>query len=356
MPFKHDSLLVDRKEMKLTKAEKREAKRGYEIEKRLAMQGQKHYPGVIQPVYNRNNQPYVPKPVHPVGSVPALPQTTGPNCTHHHHHHPPQLPPSLGFHLPLASFIRAGVPVPSSQFATSPHHGVQLTASPTQSQGNQLRNQEASACKEDVVMIDLDELPSPTHPGQETMVHLRAQAHQSQSNVDLVRMAQHAFPSVSPAFINVLLNQGTSQGAQELSAQSSHVSNTHDSQSPKEHRSQSSTAQCKANSEALDIDVNSSESNADDSTPSKNADATQKNMKVKKAVVNTPSQEQTELQSSSPPIIVEVSLGSDQLDLSSQQETTGVSLSPTRPLVVDVSGASDELANSASQETDAVSP
>lgn len=28
MPFKHDSLLVDRKEMKLTKAEKREAKRG----------------------------------------------------------------------------------------------------------------------------------------------------------------------------------------------------------------------------------------------------------------------------------------------------------------------------------------
>lgn len=28
VPFKHDSLLVDRKEMKLTKAEKREAKRG----------------------------------------------------------------------------------------------------------------------------------------------------------------------------------------------------------------------------------------------------------------------------------------------------------------------------------------
>ena len=28
IPFKHDSLLVDKKELKLTKAEKREAKRG----------------------------------------------------------------------------------------------------------------------------------------------------------------------------------------------------------------------------------------------------------------------------------------------------------------------------------------
>ena len=28
VPFKHDSLLVDKKELKLTKAEKREAKRG----------------------------------------------------------------------------------------------------------------------------------------------------------------------------------------------------------------------------------------------------------------------------------------------------------------------------------------
>lgn len=235
----------------------------------------------------------------------------------------------------------------SSQCTTS-------TASPTCPQGSQHGNQEASTSKDDVVMIDLDDLPSPTHPERESISHLRAQAHQSQSNADLVRMAQHAFPCVSPAFINVLLNQGNSQEAQESDAQGSHKTITHGSKSPNEHRSQSSTAQSKADSEALDVDINSSETNVVDSTQSKNGDAVN-NVKVKKVVAKTPNQEQIDLQLSSPPIIVEVSLESDQLDQSSQQEKTGVSLSPTRPLVVDVSVASDELEISASQGADAAS-
>ena len=237
----------------------------------------------------------------------------------------------------------------SSQCTTS-------TASSTYSQGSQHGNQEASTSKDDVVMIDLDDLPSPTHPERESISHLRAQAHQSQSNADLVRMAQHAFPSVSPAFINVLLKQGNSQEAQKSDAQGSHKTITHGSKSPNEHRSHSSTAQSKANSEALDVDINSSsETNVVDSTQSKNGDAAVNNVKVKKVVAKTPNQEQIDLQMSSPPIIVEVSLESDQLDQSSQQEKTGVSLSPTQPLVVDVSVASDELENSASQGADAAS-
>lgn len=43
-PFQHESLLIDRKEKKLSLAEKRLAKRGYELEKQAANQPRSVYP------------------------------------------------------------------------------------------------------------------------------------------------------------------------------------------------------------------------------------------------------------------------------------------------------------------------
>ena len=39
MPFNHDSLLADNKEQKLTKTEKKLARQGYEMEKKLSVGG-----------------------------------------------------------------------------------------------------------------------------------------------------------------------------------------------------------------------------------------------------------------------------------------------------------------------------
>lgn len=62
--------------------------------------------------------------------------------------------------------------------------------------------------KNDVVMIDLDDLPSPTKQVKEPV-----RAQDTQSNfVDLVRMARNSFPNLSPEFIGLLLNQGNARG------------------------------------------------------------------------------------------------------------------------------------------------
>lgn len=159
----------------------------------------------------------MPKPVYPGGSVTKQPHTPVVNCTHHQT--PPHLPNSV-LHLPLASLIRAGVAVPSLQGGTQGTLSVPRTSSTimsAQSRGNQ----QATSSKDDVVMIDLDDLPSPTKPVQEPFSH---QAHQSPSNNDLFRMARNAFPNISPGFIDLLLKQGNAQGSQAQNVQGSQAS------------------------------------------------------------------------------------------------------------------------------------
>lgn len=287
VPFKHDSLLVDKKELKLTRAEKREAKRGYEMEKRAAMQGNRYCPGVIQPVYNRIQQPFVPKPVYPGGPVTKQPHTPVVNCTHHQT--PPHLPNSV-LHLPLASLIRAGVAVPSLQGGTQMTQSVPSTSSTTMSAQSR-GNHQTTSSKDDVVMIDLDELPSPTKPMQEPFSH---QAHQSRSNNDLFRMARNAFPNISPGFIDLLLKQGNAQGSQ--------AQNVHGSQAnPKENTQAADTV-----GESTDEKLASA-----DNTTSDSASAAE-NSTLRTLLAKSPTQVQ--------PPIEEVSTASNQPGDSVQEE------------------------------------
>ncbi|XP_077458448.1 helicase ARIP4 [Stigmatopora argus] len=62
-PFEHESLLVDRKESKLTKAEKRAAKKGYEDEKRASV-----------PYSRPSYAPYYPASNHALANIPAFSQ------------------------------------------------------------------------------------------------------------------------------------------------------------------------------------------------------------------------------------------------------------------------------------------
>ena len=156
----------------------------------------------------------MPKPVNPVGPE-RLAQPLGnstANCTHRQNSQP-YPSPVMQLPIPLASLIRAGVPV-TQWGQTVPT--VQLSSTSTATTATPPAN--VSASKSDVIMIDLDELPSPTKPVQEP---IPAQANQANLSNDLVRKARNAFPNVSPAFIGMLLNQGNahrnSQGSQTSS-------------------------------------------------------------------------------------------------------------------------------------------
>ena len=156
----------------------------------------------------------MPKPVYPGGSVAMQPHTLAANCAHHQA--PLHLPNSV-LHVPLASLIRAGAAVPSPQGGAQgtqsvPTSSSTITATPARG------NQQTTSSKDDVVMIDLDELPSPTKPMQEPFLH---EGNQSRSNNDLFRIARSAFPNISPGFIDLLLKQGNAQGSQ-----ASHQENT----------------------------------------------------------------------------------------------------------------------------------
>lgn len=65
-PFKHESLLVDRKEKKLSSAEKRLARRGYEMEKKASTKP--------QPIFNQNR---------PMNGVIPLRTVVSTRCCHH---------------------------------------------------------------------------------------------------------------------------------------------------------------------------------------------------------------------------------------------------------------------------------
>jgi len=164
----------------------------------------------------------VPKPVYPGGSVAMQPHTLAANCTHHQA--PLHLPNSV-LHVPLASLMRAGAALPSPQGGAQGTQSVP-TSSSTTTTTPQRGNLQTTSSKDDVVMIDLDELPSPTKPMQEPFLH---RGSQSRSNNDLFRIARSAFPNISPGFIDLLLKQGNAQGSQALTvhgSQASHQENT----------------------------------------------------------------------------------------------------------------------------------
>lgn len=107
--------------------------------------------------------------------------------------------------IPLASLVRAGVPV--TQLGQSLPSTLLNTLSTS---ANTTPTTSTCASKDDVVMIDLDELPSPTKPLQEPIL-----TQGTQPNSDLMRLARNAFPNVSPSFIGLLLNQGNARANAE---------------------------------------------------------------------------------------------------------------------------------------------
>ena len=112
----------------------------------------------------------------------------------------------------------------------------------------------ANSSKNDVVMIDLDELPSPTKQVKESV-----QAQDSQSNfVDLVRMARNSFPSLSPEFIGFLLNQGNAIGNSQQNVRGNTRESVPDSQD--------SSVALSANTEDGDKNVESCDATSDSDT------------------------------------------------------------------------------------------
>ena len=294
--------------------------------------------------FSRNSQPYVPKPAYPVGSVSQQTRTSATNCTHHQA--PQHLPPSV-MQLPLASLIRAGVAVPSgaqpTQSAPLTHHSTSSTSTSTTSNANQ---QQASASKDNVVMIDLDELPSPTKPMQEPF---SLQAHQTHLNNNLVRMARDAFPSISPEFIKLLINQGSAQSSQDPNVAGSQAPIAYGSQAPIAHGSQASSIRPQASTQVVDIEGDSS-ANVDKT--SSNSTSTTKNSALRMLLANSASGQGTaEVESTPTTIVQDVIMVLNQPDNPAPQETADVSSSPTPPTVQDVSTASNQPDNPAQQET-----
>lgn len=283
--------------------------------------------------FSRNPQTYVPKPTYPVGSVAQQPRISATNCTHHQA--PQHLPSSAAaLHLPLASLLRAGVAVPSGAQTSQ---SVSLTHNSTSSTSTSTANQQASASKDEVVMIDLDELPSPTKPMQEPY---SLQTHQTRLNNDLVRMARNAFPNISPGFIELLINQGGAQSSQDPIA--------HGFQAPNAHGSQESSVHPQASTQVVDI-----EGASVDNTSSNRTSTAKNSQELRALLANSPSgQETAQAQSTpNPTIVQDVIMVLNETGNSAPQETADVSSSPTPPTVQDVSNASDQPNNPAQQET-----
>lgn len=157
--------------------------------------------------FSRPNHVYVPNPVNPAGPISQQCNNSASISSHQQNAHPY---PSPVAHLPipLASLVRAGVPV--TQLGQSLPSALLNTLSTS---ANTTPTTSTSASKDDVVMIDLDELPSPTKPLQEPIL-----TQGTQPNSDLMRLARNAFPNVSPSFIGLLLNQGNARGNSQENA------------------------------------------------------------------------------------------------------------------------------------------
>lgn len=157
--------------------------------------------------FSRPNHVYVPNPVNPAGPISQQCNNSASISSHQQNAHPY---PSPVAHLPipLASLVRAGVPV--TQLGQTLPSALLNTLSTS---ANTTPTTSTSASKDDVVMIDLDELPSPTKPLQEPIL-----TQGTQPNSDLMRLARNAFPNVSPSFIGLLLNQGNARGNSQENA------------------------------------------------------------------------------------------------------------------------------------------
>ena len=157
--------------------------------------------------FSRPNHVYVPNPVNPAGPISQQCNNSASISSHQQNAHPY---PSPVAHLPipLASLVRAGVPV--TQLGQTLPSALLNTLSTS---ANTTPTTSTSASKDDVVMIDLDELPSPTKPLQEPTL-----TQGTQPNSDLMRLARNAFPNVSPSFIGLLLNQGNARGNSQENA------------------------------------------------------------------------------------------------------------------------------------------
>lgn len=282
--------------------------------------------------FSRSIQPYVPKPTYPVGVVPQQPRTSATNCSHHQSS--PHIP-SPALNLPLASLLRAGVAVPS---ATQTSHSASSRHNCTSSTSTS-----ASSSKDEVVMIDLDELPSPTKPMQEPV---SLEANQTRLNNDLVRMARNAFPNISPQFIKLLINQGgaqvsqasNAQGSESPSAQGPQAPNASGSQTQNTHLSQASSVRPQVSTQVVNIEGDSSgEKEASGDNTSSSSTSTAKNSQTSETQPSrSPSSE--EQPSPTRPLVLDVVMVSNEADNPAPQGTS----SPTPPTVQDVSTASNQ--------------
>lgn len=222
---------------------------------------------------------------------------------------------------------QAGVPVIQwGQVVPLTHLNTASTSTATTPQANR----SAASAKDDVVMIDLDELPSPTKPVQEPV-----QAQGNHSN-DLVRMAQHALPNLSPAFIGLLLSQGNARGNSQGNMRGDLRENARGSQDSSVPL-QASAQDGDKNVESSDVTVASSSNTQSDST------RTAENIEMVKALLAAnPRAQEIALGSSSrtPPVI--------------QDETTAPDKNDTLPTPPVVQGGtiSDQADNLAQQEKD----
>lgn len=155
-------------------------------------------------------QPYAPKSIQPVG----LDRVSQQPCTSNGDGSIRQTSAStssqtMNLQSPLASLIRDEYPVTQGVHSVSV---TQLNSNCDSSIAPPTANSNGS--KNEVVTIDLDELPSPTKPLQQS-----AQTDQNQCNsTDFAKMSRHTFPNVPPAFIGFLLNQGDALEASRLFA------------------------------------------------------------------------------------------------------------------------------------------
>ena len=120
---------------------------------------------------------------------------------------------SSSLSVPIASLIRAGVNVVGQHpnLGMTPLKAASINTNSGISDGKLPANQRSScgASDNEVVMIDLDELPSPTKSAQEPFSNLQIQPQQRMDS--LVQRARNAFPSVSPTLIGYLLNHARGQ-------------------------------------------------------------------------------------------------------------------------------------------------
>ena len=180
--------------------------------------------------FSRANHVYVPNPVNPAGPISQQCNNSASISSHQQNAHPY---PSPVAHLPipLASLVRAGVPV--TQLGQSLPSTLLNTLSTS---ANTTPATSTSASKDDVVMIDLDELPSPTKPLQEPIL-----TQGTQPNSDLMRLARNAFPNVSPSFIGLLLNQGNARGNSQENARENARANAEGTSSKDENKTAEAT-------------------------------------------------------------------------------------------------------------------